>query len=88
VTRVVHAVYAWPQAPTHDEKHNARNAVKRKHPDEEIELGVSTQEYPCGVLHREQGNESEYVWDAFQDVLNIAEREAMDPVRRRVQDLF
>jgi hypothetical protein len=87
-TRVVHAVNACPEAPTHDEKHNARDAVKRKHPDEEIDLGVPTPEYPCGVIHREQGYESEYVWDAFQDVLNIAEREAMDPVRRRVQDLF
>jgi hypothetical protein len=28
-TRVVHAVNACPEAPTHDEKHNARDAVKR-----------------------------------------------------------
>ena len=66
-THVVHAVNAFPQAPTHDEKHNARDAVKRKHPDEEIDLGVLTPEYPCGVIHREQGYESEYVWDAFED---------------------
>ena len=65
---------ACPQAPAHDEKHNARDAVKRKHPDEEVDLGVPTPEYPCGVIHREQGYKSEYVWDAFQDVLNIAER--------------
>ena len=65
---------ACPQTPAHDEQRNARDAVKRKHPDEEIHLGIPTPEDPCGVIHREQGSQSEDVRDAFHDVLNIAER--------------